>query len=80
MCRIVTKLSKVEILYNMWDKLIGVIQLQATARDCPVIKELAKNLILIPKEVQREALVYYLKQCQELYGIAFFQWRLLYKG
>ena len=56
-----TKCSKVEVMTNYWDKLIGEMQKKATKRGDKRVTSLVGKIILVPKEVRNACLHHYVK-------------------
>ena len=73
-----TKHSKVEVLINYWDKMVGVIRTKATNFKDKIGDKLIEDIILIPMEVRQAMLLHYCERARQLHNIAFMQWRLLY--
>ena len=46
-----TKISKVEVLINYWDKLFGQLQMRASKLYDDQTKELCMNIVKIPKSI-----------------------------
>ena len=67
-----TKFSKIEVLINYWDKMIGLLGLKAPEFGDAVTKQLCRNIIFIPKEVRYAVLKQFVKKCMEQHSIAFF--------
>ena len=44
------------------------------------MNEVLRHICLIPEAVKRAILHKFLQQCDKLYSVAFFQWRLLFPG
>ena len=74
----VTKCSKVEVMTNYWDKMIGQLQVKASKKGDNQVTKLVGQIILVPKEVRKVCLHHYVKQCRLLHSIAFMQWRALF--
>lgn len=76
--QLLTRLSKVDVLMNYWDKMLGQIQMKASKTKDKKATALCRQIILVPKEVQYSILKKYVSACRLLYAIAFTQWRLEY--
>ena len=72
----VSKIAKVKILYNYWDKLLGQIQLRASKSKDKPIQEICRKLYLVKEDIKFQALKKYVTHCRWVYNIGFFQWRL----
>jgi len=69
--QLVKKDAKAEILMNYWDKMFGTLQTRASQLGDRQGNDLARKLILVPKEVRWTVLREYVDRCQELHAIAF---------
>ena len=58
--KVATKLSKIEVLCNYWDKMIGIIQNRATALKDKQMTEVCQQILLIPKSDKHAILEKYL--------------------
>jgi hypothetical protein len=50
--QLVTRLSKIEVLINYWDKILGQIQMKASQLKDKKVTALCRQIILVPKEVK----------------------------
>jgi hypothetical protein len=76
--KIATKDSKIEVLINYWDKMVGAIRTKATKFKDETGDALIQKIILVPNEVRRAVLKHYCDRARQLHNIAFMQWRMLY--
>jgi hypothetical protein len=74
--QMLTRFSKVEVLINYWDKLLGQIQTKASAWNDKKVTQLCGQIVLVPAEVQYNILRKFVTACRVLYATAFCQWRL----
>jgi hypothetical protein len=74
--KMITIDAKVEVLVNMWDKILGKITIAAQKQNDALTKNLATQLFLVPKEIRWNCFKLYIKNCRMLHSIAFLQWRL----
>lgn len=72
------KYSKVDVLINFWDKVIGcMIRDKAKFKDKKADR-LTVELSKVPKAVRDACLKKYIDHCKSVYNIAFMQWRLFF--
>lgn len=72
------KYSKVDVLINFWDKIIGcMIRDKAKFKDKKADK-LTVELTKVPKSIRDACLKKYTDHCKAVYNIAFMQWRLFF--
>ena len=75
-CTLGAKYSKVEIMENYWDKMLGFVQKTASDSSDKKMLAICQKILLIPKDVKKEMLLKYIIACCELSSLAFFQWRI----
>ena len=68
--------ARIEILTQNWCKLLHKLFQQSRADR--KTKYTLTQIMKVPKSVQYAVLLYFLKKCEQLHQIAFFQWRLYF--
>ena len=76
--RLVQRGAKLEVLKNYWNKFLGRLYSRAKLAGDSATSEIIANIVKVPKSVQESVLLEFLKKCQELHAVAFFQWRYRY--
>lgn len=70
------KYSKVDVLINYWDKILGsIIREKAKFKDKKA-ERLTVEFAKVPKNIRDACLKKYIDHCKSVYNIAFMQWRL----
>ena len=72
------KYSKVDVLINFWDKILGSIIKDKIKFKDKKADSLAIELTKIQKPIRDACLRCWIDRCKAVYNIAFMQWRLLY--
>ena len=70
--KILKKESRVEILNNYWNKIIGKLMNAAIQKKDQPLKDLVSKIMLVDKNIKNIVLFKYVHQCQILHQIAFF--------
>jgi hypothetical protein len=72
------KYSKVDVLLNYWDKVVGSIIKDNIKFKDKKAGNLAIKISSVPPQIKREVLKSYINRCKVRYNIAFMQWRYLH--
>ena len=78
--RFVTRQAKIAALSKYWDKLYLNMKKQAKEYQDKEMIELLKLIKKVSDQVKIEAIKGYLMKCQDLWVLAFFQWRNMYSS
>ena len=63
------------VMLTYWDKLFGYLMITASQKKDSYVKEILTQVARVQPEIKKALFQFYIKRCQELYAIAFFQWR-----
>ena len=66
-----------EVLNDYWNRTLNSIQKIAITKKDAKMVELIKKILGIPKDIQKDILRHYVKACDLIYDIAFYQYRYL---
>jgi hypothetical protein len=66
------RFGKLEILINYWDKMLGILMTKSIHLRDNDFTNYLKKVFVVPDEVRRAALFFYINKCRELNHIAFF--------
>jgi hypothetical protein len=67
-----------DVLRNMWDKIVGTLLKKSYMFADVKITRLAKKISKVPSSIRDATLKKYLHMCIMMHKIAFYQWRLKY--
>jgi hypothetical protein len=74
--KLITRISKVEVLMNSWDLLLSNILKEAKKLKDKNMLDICSKIALIPNEVKLYVLKRFIMNCMKLYKIGFIQWRI----
>ena len=68
--------AKLRTLNTFWNKMISELLAQAAELDDDEAKEIFTKINDVPEEIRKTVIKEYLSRCEQLYTIAYFQWRI----
>ena len=77
-CKLQTKLSKVDVVNNAWKRTLFILIKEATRIKDYGMHKLLKKIIEVRPDVKKYVIRKYIEQCNMKYLIALMEWRLLF--